>query len=323
MEQLQHGLVSEGLVPGQPDSDGDIFPDLGDSSSDDGEPKTADSADANSNAEELDAKHCLDKNLPFHPVPAGWKKFMDILAEKCCSNLDIPFDQALQEVRTESAEMAVMTERSPAEFQSRTPHDSEAPSGSIMSWPTGTDDNGQRRSYGTEDADGHSSKSKAPLPLSILSGGIMGGISVVTKPDDWVESEITIDSGACETIMPMGLCGGISVLSSKQFVEGVEYEVGNGETIPTLGERRCIMMTPGNQVAKQITFQVADVHKALLSISRIADQGFDCLLGKHGGFLIDSTSGERIPLQRRDNLYVLKAWVKQDPNDVEPFRRLA
>ena len=70
---------------------------------------------------------------------------------------------------------------------------------------------------------------------------------------------------------------------------------------------------------KKINFQVAEVHKPLLSISRLADQGFDCVLGKHGGFLTDQESGERIPLYRRDNLYVLKAWVRQDPDDVTPF----
>ena len=79
------------------------------------------------------------------------------------------------------------------------------------------------------------------------------------------------------------------------------------------------MMTVGSSTAKNITFQVADVHKPLLSISRVADLGFDCMLGKHGGMLVDTVTGERIPLIRRDNLYVMKAWVRQDLNDVKPF----
>ena len=78
-------------------------------------------------------------------------------------------------------------------------------------------------------------------------------------------------------------------------------------------------MTLGSRTCKKTCFQVADVHKPLLSISRIADLGFDCILGKAGGYLADTVTGERIPLTRRDNLYVLKAWVKQDPNDTAPF----
>ena len=149
---------------------------------------------------------------------------------------------------------------------------------------------------------------------------VLGGISAFgNSSTDWIEIEITVDSGACETVMPMSLCRGISVLTSKQQVEGVEYEVANGETIPNLGERRCLMMTSGSQQCKKISFQIADVHKPLLSISKVADLGFDCVLGKHGGYLIDTVTGEKIPLHRRDNLYVLKAWVKQDPNDTTPF----
>ena len=83
------------------------------------------------------------------------------------------------------------------------------------------------------------------------------------------------------------------------------------------------MMTPGSQAAKKIIFQVADAHKALLSISRVADLCFDCVLGKTGGKLVDTVTGECIPLQRRENLYVLRAWVKQDPNGVAPFQRPA
>ena len=78
-------------------------------------------------------------------------------------------------------------------------------------------------------------------------------------------------------------------------------------------------MTQGSSLVKKINFQVAEVHKPLLSISRVADLGYDCMLGKTGGCLIDRVTGEKIPLTRRDNLYVLKAWVKQDPNDTTPF----
>ena len=65
-------------------------------------------------------------------------------------------------------------------------------------------------------------------------------------------------------------------------------------------------------MAKSITFQVADVHKPLLSVSRCADMGFRCVLEDNGGYL-EHKSGEKIALQRRDNLYVMKAWVKNDP----------
>ena len=61
-------------------------------------------------------------------------------------------------------------------------------------------------------------------------------------------------------------------------------------------------------------FQVANVHKALLSITRAADAGYECHLNNKGGFLLNVYTGERIPVMRRGNLYVMKAWVWEDPS---------
>ena len=67
-------------------------------------------------------------------------------------------------------------------------------------------------------------------------------------------------------------------------------------------------MTQGSNVAKSITFQFGDVHKPLMSVSRLADVGYDCILGKDGGKLVDTVTGEVIPLQRRGNLYFVNAF---------------
>ena len=71
-------------------------------------------------------------------------------------------------------------------------------------------------------------------------------------------------------------------------------------------------MTVGACAPKQMVFPVADVHKALLSVTRVADAGFDCWLSRYGGYLIDTISGDYIPVQRKGNLYVMKAWVRED-----------
>ena len=73
------------------------------------------------------------------------------------------------------------------------------------------------------------------------------------------------------------------------------------------------MMTENSSTMKKIAFQCANVHKALLSGSALADQGYECVLGRPGAELRDTVTGDVIPLHRRDNLYFMKAWVKQDP----------
>ena len=143
-----------------------------------------------------------------------------------------------------------------------------------------------------------------------------------TSYKGWEEVEITVDSGACDTVMPESTCKGIEIEESKASPEGVVYEAAGGDSeLPNLGQRRCLLMTLGAQNARKITFQVADIHKPLLSVSRVADAGFECRLGKYGGVLMDLQNGESIPITRRHNLYMLKAWVNADTNTKNEFTR--
>ena len=125
--------------------------------------------------------------------------------------------------------------------------------------------------------------------------------------------EVTVDSGACDTVMPLSMCEGINVHPSQTSIKGMNCEVANGQLIPNLGERRMEMLTPGSRKHKSITLQVADVHKPLLSISSVSDMGYECVLNKRGGWLINREAHEYIPLQGRGNLYVFTCWVRQNP----------
>ena len=124
---------------------------------------------------------------------------------------------------------------------------------------------------------------------------------------------MTVDSGACDTVIPTEMCAHIPVAEGSRRKDNLEYEVANGETIKNEGERHCLLMTMGANTPKKIVFQVAGIHKALLSSSRSADAGFDTYLGLHGGNLIDTVTGELVPIIRRGNLYVMRCWIKADP----------
>ena len=158
-----------------------------------------------------------------------------------------------------------------------------------------------------------------PLGISLVMAKAKGEELHINNVDSgpreyrgWKEIEVTIDSGACDSVMPTNMCKEIPIVESERQRDKMEYEVANGETIPNEGERHCLLMTLGAKTPKRITFQVADVHKALLSITRVADAGYECHLGKKGGFLLDIFTGERVPIMRKGNLYVMKAWVRED-----------
>jgi hypothetical protein len=133
------------------------------------------------------------------------------------------------------------------------------------------------------------------------------------KAEEWIEVELTADTGACDTVMPRAMAAHIPIQASLQSLKSMMYEVADGNEIPNLGERRCLMWTESATEARKINLQVADVHKALLSLSRCADMGFESRFGRRAGALIDEESGEVIPLQRKGNLYVLKCWLKAAP----------
>ena len=158
-------------------------------------------------------------------------------------------------------------------------------------------------------------------PLSWLTMKPGNQLSGIDTPQ-LQEIEIAVDSGACDTVMPASLSPQISLLQNEMSRGGLEYEVANCAELPNLGEKRCIMMTENSTLAKRIIFQCADVHKALLSVSRCADLGYECVLGKDGGELRDMVTGDVVPVHRRGNLYVLKAWIKQDGSAVDFTRQV-
>ena len=139
-------------------------------------------------------------------------------------------------------------------------------------------------------------------------------ISTVSQAG-WECIEITIDSGACDTVLPSAMLPSIATEQTNASRAGEEYEVANGQNILNEGQKRCIMMTPGSATPKGIIFQVSDVHKPLMSVGAMTDAGFECLLAKEGGFMRDVEQGEIIPLTRRGNLYILKAWVRSADSD--------
>ena len=158
-------------------------------------------------------------------------------------------------------------------------------------------------------------KGRSPVgnDLSVIQEKPGKTISIVSRPDEWVSITVTVDSGACVTVMPSGICLGIPIVDNDLSGAGVEYEVANGESIPNLGERQCQVMTVGSMTPKKITFQIAEVHKPLLSVAACSDMGFDCFLGHDGGTLKDRITGECIPLERHGSLYSMKMWVRQNP----------
>ena len=230
------------------------------------------------------------------------------------SNEFIPLRKILEPSKIEAAAVEVMKHVRFADNMFNE-DDHHPPVGSFGRLLSSTDD-GSCRSAITSTSNRHPSRAETwrntgMSGISLLQQVARSGISAVQRPEEWVMIHVTVDSGACVTVMPSGLCPGITIVENGLCKRGVEYEVANGESIANLGERRCEVMTIGSMIPKRIVFQIAGVHKPLLSITACPDMGYDCYMGKEGGSLRDRVTGEVIPLERRGSLYTLKMWFRQ------------
>ena len=73
--------------------------------------------------------------------------------------------------------------------------------------------------------------------------------------------------------MPTSEHEDITIVESEASRNNIEHEVATGEALANDGERKCLLMTVGAKRPKPVTFQCAEVHKALLSVSKCADMG--------------------------------------------------
>ena len=61
-------------------------------------------------------------------------------------------------------------------------------------------------------------------------------LSPCSIAEEWIEIELTADSGACDTVIPRKLAESIPIMPSLASLRGMEYEVANGQSIPKTWE---------------------------------------------------------------------------------------
>ena len=103
----------------------------------------------------------------------------------------------------------------------------------------------------------------------------------------------------------------VATVPGKKLEQGVKYTCAGGKKLPNLGEKKCLMSTTEDTAEHRLTMQVADVNRALLSVSKAVDGGNRVVFDKDWSFIEDRRTGLRTTIRREGMLYVLDAWVKQ------------
>ena len=133
---------------------------------------------------------------------------------------------------------------------------------------------------------------------------------LLSAADGWEKITLMVDSGASDTVVPPSVCKGAEIHTTPKV--GIEYECANGKPLYNLGERRCgAMLSQGGDVIG-MAFQVVDVGRALLSVSRVCAQGHDVVFSeKKGSYIhLDGDPRKAIPLRNAGGVFELDVWVR-------------
>ena len=125
----------------------------------------------------------------------------------------------------------------------------------------------------------------------------------------WTKMILTLDSGACESVLPSGSISRIPLRESKGSKEGLTYVVANGEEIPNEGEKRMMAWGQDN-VLRSLTMQAAQVNKPLLAVRKVTQGGNRVVMDENRSYIQDKKTGTIVPVHHRDGVYHVVLWVK-------------
>ena len=152
-----------------------------------------------------------------------------------------------------------------------------------------------------------------------------GDEAICMAGQEWELIELTVDSGAAETICPASMATSVTTQPGPKTIQGVKYTCAGGRKLPNLGEKRCTLATNDSTTQRSMTMQVADVSRPLLSVARSVDAGNRIVFDQQWSYTEDRKTGERTTLTRQGGLHVLDAWIKGKQNASEqpamPFGR--
>ena len=147
-----------------------------------------------------------------------------------------------------------------------------------------------------------------------------GTLSMTKESSQWQQLIIMVDSGASESVAPAGAATNVPIVESLGSRSGVTYEVANGQVIDNLGQKDCIVMARGGSSEQILSFQICEVHKPLLSVSKLLAVGKRVIFDDEWSYIEDKFTGERLTLVPKDGLFELHCWVRPEQDFPRPGR---
>ena len=156
-------------------------------------------------------------------------------------------------------------------------------------------------------------------PLNILTAVEKGAVLPVQDETTWrdLEFEVALDSGSVVHVCAPEDCPGYRCEHLPGSRRGQEFLVGDGGTIPNLGQSRLNLSDDGKDI--QSVFQIAAVTRPLMSVGRVCDEGHSITFNNVMAIVHSKEGEELCRFHRADGgLYVAKMKLR---SPASPFGR--
>ena len=167
-------------------------------------------------------------------------------------------------------------------------------------------------------------KNRTPITLIMPLGVIYPqGINALNEENSgWRKVTYCVDSGAGETVMPLDEVPEVELKESHGSKIGVKYESACGTTIPNEGEKEVVGLTENGWKVSLVT-QVCDVHRPLLSVSKLNKMGKAVVFDGENSRILDKVTGaaESIRFNQENGCYELDVWVPTSMQTKAGFTR--
>lgn len=127
--------------------------------------------------------------------------------------------------------------------------------------------------------------------------------------------EITIDSGAAESVWPVDYMKNIPTKVTDKNKENMVYVAANGSRMKNMGKKEVHFRSSGGGGVGSMDFQVTNVQKPLASVRRIVEKGNKVVFGgDHGQSYIEGVNGKKVMLSEKNGIYTLPVEYLQEMN---------
>ena len=103
-------------------------------------------------------------------------------------------------------------------------------------------------------------------------------MKAVPRGEGWVKIRAVVDSGAGQSVGPRSLADPSKIKPSAGSKAGQCFTSASGDSLPNEGELVLAAVSEDGR-SMQATFQVADITRPLLSVSKICEKGHMLCLG--------------------------------------------